>query len=156
MIEAQCSLFVAGILVSFVFILQPIVVLGDIVPIEASSYIFTSIDIALSRGQFGFTSFGFTSLDDINDRGEIVGGDTRLPGFLLDEKTQFTDIECPGARDSTAAKSINKRGEIAGFCFAGRENHGFFRDKKGKYTLLDFPGATLTQSLRMIDTRSWK
>jgi hypothetical protein len=75
---------------------------GATLATQASSYIFTSVDIPTSSGQFGSTA-----LDDINDRGEIVGGFTAGPGgFLLDEKTQFTDIGCPGAINSTAPKSI--------------------------------------------------
>jgi probable HAF family extracellular repeat protein len=142
-----CFLFVVGILASFILTLQPGVVVGDTLATQASSYIFTSVDIPTSSGQFGSTA-----LDDINDRGEIVGNFVAGPvGFLLDEQMQFTDIECPGARDSTAAKSINKRGEIAGFCFAGGRNHGFFRDKKGRYTFLDFPRATLTEAVGIND-----
>src|SRR4029450_1816141 len=98
-----CSLFVVGILASFVLTLQPGIVVGDTPATQASSYIFTSVDIPTSSGQFGSTA-----LNDINDRGEIVGGFTAGPdGFLLDEKTQFIDIECPGAINSTAPKSIN-------------------------------------------------
>jgi hypothetical protein len=129
-----CCLCVAATLATLVLALQPGIVVGDTLATQASSYIFTSVDIPTSSGQFGFTT-----LDDINDRGVIVGGFTAGPvGFLLDEKTQFTDIKCPGAINSTAPKSINKRSEIAGFCFTGGRLHGFFRDKKGIYTLLTF------------------
>jgi probable HAF family extracellular repeat protein len=140
----RCCLFVAGTLAILILALQPIVcvVFADNVATQASSYIFTTIDIPTSSGEFGFTS-----LDDINDEGETVGNFVAGPqGFLLDEKTKFTDIECPGAIDNTAAKSINKQGEIAGFCFTGGRLHGFFRNKKGRYTLLDFPRATLTEA----------
>jgi len=141
-----CCLCVAATLATLVLALQPGIVMGDTLATQAS-YIFTSVDIPTSSGQFGFTA-----LDDINDRGEIVGGFVAGPvGFLLDEKFNFTDIECPGAINSTAAKSINKRGEIAGFCFAGGRLHGFFRDKKGTYTLLDFPRATLTEAVGIND-----
>ena len=142
-----CGLCVVGTLASLVLALQSVSVLGETLATRASSYIFITMDIPTSSGQFGFTS-----LDDINDQGEIVGNFVAGPvGFLLDEKTKFTDIECPGAIDSTAAKSLNKRGEIAGFCFAGGRIHGFFRDKKGKYTLLDFPRAILTEAIGIND-----
>ena len=142
----SCCLCVAATLATLVLALQPGIVVGDTLATQAS-YIFTSVDIPTSSGQFGFTA-----LDDINDRGEIVGGFVAGPvGFLLDEKFNFTDIECPGAINSTAAKSINKRGEIAGFCFAGGRIHGFFRDKKGTYTLLDFPRANLTEAVGIND-----
>src|SRR5712671_4494489 len=96
-----CRLCVAGTLASLVLALQPVIVLGDTLATQASSYIFISVDIPTSSGQFGFTS-----LDDINEQGKIVGNFVAGPvGFLLDEKTKFTDIECPGAIESTAAKS---------------------------------------------------
>jgi probable HAF family extracellular repeat protein len=143
----KCCLFVAGTLASLVPALLPVIVLGDTLATQVSSYIFITVDIPTSSGQFGFTS-----LDDINNQGKIVGGFVAGPvGFLLDEKTKFTDIECPGAIDNTAPKSINKRGEISGFCFTGGRLHGFFRDKKGKYTLLDFPRANLTEAVGIND-----
>jgi probable HAF family extracellular repeat protein len=121
--------------------------LGDTLAPHASSYIFTTVDIPTFNGQFGFTS-----LDDINDRGKIVGNFVAGPhGFLLDEQSKFTDIQCPDALDGTAAKSINRHGAIAGFCVTGGSVHGFFRDKKGKYTLLDFPRATLTEAVGIND-----
>ena len=142
-----CCLCVAATLATLVLALQPDIVVGDPLATQASFYIFTSVDIPTSSGQFGFTA-----LDDINDRDGIVGGFTAGPvGFLLDEKTQLTDIECPGAINSTAPKSINKQGQIAGFCFASGRNHGFFRNKKGTYTLLDFPRANLTEAVGIND-----
>jgi probable HAF family extracellular repeat protein len=141
--KPTCGLCVAGTLASLVLALQPVIVLGDTLATQASSYIFITVDIPTSSGQFGFTS-----LDDINNQGEIVGNFVAGPhGFLLDEKFKFTDIQCPDAIDGTAAKSINKHGEIAGFCLTGNRLHGFFRDKKGKYTLLDFPRAILTEAV---------
>ena len=35
--------------------------------------------------------------------------------------------------------------EVSGHCFTGKIR-GFFRNEKGKYTFLDFPGATLTEA----------
>lgn len=138
--------FVISALAVIILALQPVILFGDTLVPQASSYIFITVDIPTASGQFGFTS-----LDDINDEGEIVGNFVAGPvGFLLDEKTKFTDIECPGAIDNTAAKSINKHGEITGFCFVAAPGslslHGFFRNKKGKYTLLDFPGANFTEA----------
>jgi probable HAF family extracellular repeat protein len=139
--------FVITALAIIIFVLQPIVCVADTLATQASSYIFITVDIPTSNGQFGFTS-----LDDINDRGEIVGNFVAGPvGFLLDERTKFTDIECPGAIDSTAAKSINNHAEIAGFCFTSGRIHGFFRNKKSKYTLLDFPRSTLTEAVGIND-----
>ena len=138
----KCCVLAATTVAILVLALQPMICIADTLPTQASSYIFTTVDIPTSTGQFGFTS-----LDDINDEGEIVGNFVAGPvGFLLDEKTMFTDIECPGAIDNTAAKSINKNAEISGFCFTGGRLRGFFRSKKGKYTLLDFPRANLTEA----------
>jgi uncharacterized membrane protein len=141
------SLCVAGTLASLVLALQPVIVLGDTLAPHASSYIFITVDIPTSEGQFGFTA-----LNDINDRGQIVGNFVAGPhGFLLDEQSRFADIQCPDATAGTAATSINKHGEIAGFCSAGGSVHGFFRDKRGQYTLLGFPRATLTEAVGMND-----
>jgi hypothetical protein len=140
-------LCVAGTLASLVLALPPVIVLGDTLAPHVSSYIFITVDIPTVDGQFGFTS-----LADINDRGKIVGNFVAGPhGFLLDERSKFTDIQCPDALDGTAAKSINRHGALAGFCVTGGRVHGFFRDKKGKYTLLDFPRATLTEAVGIND-----
>src|SRR5690242_16246364 len=50
---------------------------------------------------------------------------------------------------------LNQHGEITGFCGtrvgSAIKLHGFFRDRKGKYTLLDFPGGTLTEATGIND-----
>jgi probable HAF family extracellular repeat protein len=159
------------------------VVFGEPAEPEASSYFFFTVDIPTSGAHLADVrtggnkqlplvdlfrqsvysrlaghedlngQFGFTDLQDINDKGEIVGGFTVGPqGFLLDfEKAKFTDIQCPGAVNPTAAKSINNRGEISGFCFTGGRLHGFVRNKEGRFTLLDFPRAILTEALGIND-----
>src|SRR5262249_54462195 len=99
-----CHLCVAAILASLVLALQPIIVLGDTLSTQASSYIFISVDIPTSRGQLGLTV-----LNDINDQGDVVGGFvvTGQDTFLLDDKFNVTDIKCPdGTKSST--RSINK------------------------------------------------
>jgi hypothetical protein len=98
-----CCLCVAATLATLVLALQPGIVVGDTVATQGSSYIVISVDIPTSSGQFGSTF-----LDDINDRGELVGHLGGLPGpvgFLLDEKTQLTDIECPGAINRACRKT---------------------------------------------------
>jgi len=143
----SCCLCVAATLASLALALQPVIVWGDTLATHAASYLFSSVDIPTSSGQFGFTS-----LDDINDAGTIVGNFVAGPvGFVLDAQTQLTDIACPDARQSTAAKSMNKWGEIAGFCLTGDGTHGFVRDQKGTDTFLDFPGATLTEAIGLND-----
>ena len=110
-----------------------------------TSYSFIDIDIPTPEGELGFTSFG-----DINDGGDITGGFTSSilgpRGFLLSNEFKLTDIQCPGTinvEPNAEPKSINKHGEITGFCFTGRVS-GFFRNKKGKLTVLDFLRANLT------------
>ena len=63
-----------------------------------------------------------------------------------------TDIRCSKDVVSTAPQSINKHGEIAGFAVVNTDNNettklsGFFRDKKGRCTILDFPGANVSEA----------
>src|SRR5262245_50163055 len=81
---------------------------------ETVSYSFISMDTPNTAGELGFTS-----LDDINDGGEIVGGFVDSSGFsfLIDRTFNSTDIRCPDTanhRPNAAPKSINAHGEIAG------------------------------------------
>jgi hypothetical protein len=148
-----CCLCVAAILAIIILALHPLVGLAfeDTSATQPVSYSFISIDIPNSSGDLGFTS-----LADINNDGEITGGFTNSSGFgfLIGETFRLTDIQCPGVTSVVSPaqpQSINKRGEITGFCFAGGRLHGFFRDKKGTYTLLDFPGANLTEAIGIND-----
>jgi uncharacterized membrane protein len=140
-------------------------VFGDDLTVNAPSYSFTTIDMPASQGQLGFTT-----LADINEKGEITGGftDSNLGpyGFLLDKKRRSTDIRCSKDVVSTEPQSINKHGEIAGFATVITDRikipvppfvilitklSGFFRDKKGRCTILDFPGANLTEAIGLND-----
>ena len=147
-----CCLCVTTIL-AIILALHPLVGLafGDTAATQPVSYSFISIDIPNSSGELGFTS-----LADINNDGEITGGFANSSGFgfLLGETFKLTDIQCPGdtnAAPNAQPQSINKHGEISGFCVVGGRLHGFFRSKKGKYTLLDFPGANLTEAVGIND-----
>jgi probable HAF family extracellular repeat protein len=135
---------------------------------SASSYTFSTIDAPLPNGQLGFTS-----LADINEEGQITGGftDSNLGpyGFLLNfkKKVHSTEIRC-SAKDVvvTEPQSINTHGEIAGFASVIVERikipqppfkilitkiSGFFRHRTGKCTILDFPGANLTEAVGVND-----
>ena len=46
-----------------------------------------------------------------------------------------------GARVETAPMGINNRGEIAGAYDDGKSDHGFMRDRRGRITTIDVPGA---------------
>src|SRR5262245_28249959 len=131
--ESQYSLYVAEILASFVLTLHPLVGLAheDTLAPEPVSYTFISVDIPNRRGEFGFTTLG-----DINNDGEITGGFVKSSGlgFLLGKAFRSTDIQCPGVTIGalfTVPRSINNRGEIAGSCLVSDRFQGFFRDKEG-------------------------
>jgi probable HAF family extracellular repeat protein len=178
--------FFTGTLAIIMLVLHPLVglVFADTSATQPVSYSFISIDIPNSSGELGFTH-----LADINNDGEITGGFTNSSGFgfLLGKTFRSTDIQCPDTVNSepnAQPQSINKHGEIAGFCGTGGRLHGFFfhktsKDRKhafldfpratfgragindhsqmvgdhrdGKYTLLDFPGATLTEATGIND-----
>lgn len=129
------------------------------------SYNFITIDIPTPKGQLGFTTVA-----DINEKGEITGGftDSNLGpyGFILDKKLRPTAIQCTKDVVSTEPQAINKHGEIAGFAnvitdrikipvppfeILITKDSGFFLDKRGRCTILDFPGANLTEAIGVND-----
>jgi uncharacterized membrane protein len=131
----------------------------------SSLYDIISIDLPTPDGEFGFTS-----LADINDKAEIAGGFTNSTlgpyGFILDKKIRPTEVRCSKDVVSTAPQSINKHGEIAGFASVIIERisipeppferritatRGFFLDKRGRCTILNFPGARLTEATGVND-----
>jgi hypothetical protein len=67
-----------------------------------------------------------------------------IPGFLLD-RGRVTPIEPPGAATTTFAFGINNRGQVVGGYddTLGRA-HGFVRDRFGRFTTYDVPGAFST------------
>ena len=140
-------------------------VFGDDLAASSSSFNFITIDIPIPNGQLGFTA-----LSDINENGEITGGFTNSNlgpyGFLLNKKRRATDIRCSKDVVSMEPQSLNKHGEIAGFAtvitgiikipappfeIAITKLSGFLRDKKGRCTILDFPGANLTEATGVND-----
>jgi uncharacterized membrane protein len=155
--------------VSIIFILQTFAtfVFGQTSD-PSSSYTFVTVDVPLPDEQLGFTH-----LSDINDEGQIAGGFTNSLlgpyGFLLDfnKKVRSTEIRCPGRHVlGTAPQSINTHGEIAGFASVVVEKikipqspqkllitkiSGFFRERTGQCTIIDFPGANLTEAAGVND-----
>ena len=86
---------------------------------EPVSYSFISMDIPNSKSELGLSS-----LVDINNEGELVGGISLDFSFLIDRKFRSTDIQCPdpvSAQPNAQPQSINQHGEISGFCGFGRE-----------------------------------
>jgi len=67
-----------------------------------------------------------------------------------------TPILCPGglsAALSTFPQSVG-RGGVAGFCTINSRLVGFVRDRRGRYIILDVPGATRTEALGISDNGS--
>lgn len=131
----------------------------------APAYRFVTLDIPTPKGQFGFTT-----LADINESGEISGGftDTNLGafGFILDKKMRQIEVRCSKDVIGTVPQAINKHGEIAGsatvviqripiadppFEILITKTSGLYRDKRGRCTLLDFPSAILTEAVGIND-----
>jgi len=97
-----------------------------------------------------------TAPHDINDRGQIVGAFVDaggvLHGFLLDAG-MFTTIDLPGAVETDPA-GINDRSEIVGAIDDTQGvTHGFFRDRRGRFSVIDVPGAGPFTSLFGINNR---
>jgi hypothetical protein len=150
--------FVIGALAVIILALQPLVglVFGDTSATQPVSYSFISIDIPNSSGEIGFTT-----LADINNDGEITGGFTNSSGFgfLIGKTFRSTDIQCPDTVDAAPnaqPQSINKHGEIAGFCFTDNKERGFVfhqKSKDRKHAVLDSPRATIGRVGITITTR---
>jgi probable HAF family extracellular repeat protein len=76
---------------------------------------------------------------------------TPLPAFVL-EKGRYTGFDAPGAVMQTGAAAINNFGRIAGnYVDADAAYHGFLRDRRGRFTTIDMPGAMATQPSDMND-----
>ncbi|HEV8563244.1 MAG TPA: hypothetical protein VGR06_43565 [Actinophytocola sp.] len=76
---------------------------------------------------------------------------TPFPAFVLD-KGRFTAFDAPGAVMQTGAAAINDLGKIAGnYIDADAAYHGFLRDRRGRFTTIDVPGALATQPSDMND-----
>ena len=73
---------------------------------------------------------------------------SQIPGFLLD-RGRYTTIEILGARVETAPLGINDRGDIAGAYDDGKGDHGFMRDRRGRITTIDVPGARGTAAQKI-------
>jgi probable HAF family extracellular repeat protein len=80
-----------------------------------------------------------------------TGPRTPLPAFVLD-KGRYTGFDAPGAVMQTGAAAINNVGKIAGnYVDADGTYHGFLRDRRGRFTTIDMPGAMATQPSDMND-----
>jgi uncharacterized membrane protein len=102
--------------------------------------------------------WGLTEAWAINSSGEIVGVAVEIDlihfhGFRLGRDGVFEMIDFPGAR-GTSVRSINGRGDLAGYYIDGRDQttHGWLR-KRGDATLeaINYPGASLTNAWAIND-----
>jgi probable HAF family extracellular repeat protein len=160
--------FVGATLALIVVTLHPLVGLtfGDTVAPRPGSYSFVSLDIPTPSGELGFTS-----LADLNEEGELTGGFANSSigpyGFALDNQFKLTELRCPPADMlNTEPQALNDDGEITGsgtlilqrikipeppFETLITKNIGFVRHTKGRCTILDVPGATLTEAVGVND-----
>jgi probable HAF family extracellular repeat protein len=105
-----------------------------------------------NAADFRFTTFDVpgatdTSVNGINDAGQIVGGfsDSASGGFshgFLYTGGSFTQIDVPGAI-STSVSGINDAGQIVGTFSDSETSHGFLY-AGGHFTTIDAPGAIFT------------
>ena len=68
----------------------------------------------------------------------------QFPGFLLD-RGRYTAFEVAGAVTQTFPIGINDRGQIVGYYDDASGLHGFLRQKDGRFSRIDFPGARATE-----------
>jgi hypothetical protein len=72
----------------------------------------------------------------------------QFPGFLLD-RGRYTAFEVAGAVTQTFPVGINDRGQIVGYYDDASGLHGFLRQKDGRFSRIDFPGARATEALKI-------
>jgi uncharacterized membrane protein len=72
----------------------------------------------------------------------------RFPGFLLD-KGRYTTFQIPGAATETLPGGIDDHGRIVGEYNDATGEHGFLRDRRGRLTRFDVPGALATAPTRI-------
>ena len=113
----------------------------------------------LSRGAYRpieFPGAAVTAPLGQNDRGDIVGNYLDQAGashgFLLTRDGTYTTVDNPNADDNglvldsfgTIITNINNRGEMVGSYTAGGRLLGFVRDRHGRFTTIEPPGAAAT------------
>jgi probable HAF family extracellular repeat protein len=69
---------------------------------------------------------------------------SQLPAFVL-ERGRYTSFEAADPSVRLAALGINDRGEIAGEFITRTREYGFLRDKRGRISRIDLPGAAGVQ-----------
>jgi probable HAF family extracellular repeat protein len=82
---------------------------------------------------------------------------SQFPGFVLD-RGRYTTFDVPGATAGVTPTGINDFGQVVGkyntgtsSSGAGASEHGFLRDRRGRVTRIDLPGARSTATSRIND-----
>ena len=115
-----------------------------------AAYKFKIVDIPIHGEFLGRAFDDIIRLTDINNQGQIAGNGVGGEGFFINLKHKAKEIRCPGDQtdnESTTVSAINNAGQIVGSCSDG----GFIRDRNGKMTILNFPGADGTVALGIND-----
>jgi hypothetical protein len=105
---------------------------------------------------FDFPGAPFTEAFEITDTGVIAGWFTDAAGVahgFVRNRKGFKQIDVPGGA-WTIVLAGRSRGDLAGFYGDAADpdvQHGFIRDKAGRFTFFDAPGATITQPFGMND-----
>jgi hypothetical protein len=112
------------------------------------------VSAALTAGALGASA---RSPDDGTRTRAVGDADTlprtAVPGFLLD-RGRYVKFDAPGAELETTPLGINNRGKVVGTYItadAGATYHGFVRDRRGRFTDVDIPGAKATVASRIND-----
>jgi hypothetical protein len=92
----------------------------------------------------------------VNDHRQVAGfyvdWANAIHGFVWDDR-KVTTIDFPRA-EATFPFGINNRGDTVGvYYLADGSSHGFLRDRRGRFTSIDAPGAELGTMVASINDR---
>jgi hypothetical protein len=74
----------------------------------------------------------------------------QFPGFLLD-RGRYTAFEAPDPGVQLVPFDINDHGQITGEYLRPDSESGFVRDRRGRFTVFDVPGAMGTEAAKIND-----
>jgi hypothetical protein len=114
------------------------------------AYKFEIVDIPLHFTFLGEQRDDTVRLTDIDERGRMAGNDFAGAGYFVGIKHRAHKVQCPSDRtdnESTMVSAINNSGQVVGSCTDG----GFIRNRNGKITILNYPGADGTIVLGIND-----
>ena len=103
----------------------------------------TAAVIALAIGVMGLATH-VAGASTRASRDDTTSPRTPIPAFLV-ARGRYTAFDAPGARLETAPTGINDHGQITGsYVDADGVYHGYLRDRRGRFTDVDLPGAVAT------------